>query len=121
MCARFRTCTQSSKGGERMHTVSFCCTLVIWIWPLLRQSPGWQLTGLKTLTLYFSASCTMRSMSSFDNRPLSFVMVILFLVPAWANQQVSISKTLQWIRIRALEDVQLGTAVNRHAVASGKG
>jgi hypothetical protein len=38
--------------------------------------------GFKTLTLYFSASCTMRSMSSLDNRPLSFVMVILFFVPA---------------------------------------
>ena len=48
-------------------------------------------TTLQRQTLYFSASLTIRSMSSLDRRPLSLVMVILFLVPAAvkAEQQVS--------------------------------
>mmetsp|Transcript_10833 Transcript_10833/g.37745 ORF Transcript_10833/g.37745 Transcript_10833/m.37745 type:complete len:229 (+) Transcript_10833:671-1357(+) len=36
---------------------------------------------LSSSALYFSASDTMRSISSFDRRPLSLVMVILFSLP----------------------------------------
>jgi hypothetical protein len=51
---------------------------------MLASVPLADAEGTQALTLYFSASCTMRSMSSFDRRPLSLVIVILFLVPTSA-------------------------------------
>ena len=46
-----------------------------------------RLRASSSSALYFSASCTMRSISSFDKRPLSLVMVILFFWPAWHRTQ----------------------------------
>ena len=70
-----------------MQCGQFCCGSFQWLnhlQPTVDEGQSLVCAMQQARTLYFSASCTMRSMSSFDRRPLSFVIVILFLVPGRA-------------------------------------